>query len=126
MKVKSISGVVCYVTDLDQTTAFYEKLGFRFDTKTDDHVKAYINWFWIEFILGSQEQKTGFQKEAQSQNKGAGEFLCLSVDDVDEAYKELVAQGLKPSGEPKSWPWGRREFVIRDPDGYKLVLFQKS
>jgi hypothetical protein len=29
MKMSSISGVVCYVRDLDATAAFYEKLGFR-------------------------------------------------------------------------------------------------
>lgn len=34
--------------------------------------------------------------------------------------------GMKPSSEPRDWPWGRREFVLRDPDGYKLVFFKKA
>ena len=52
--------------------------------------------------------------------------LYFSVDDVDEAYKSLRAKGLKPSSEPKDRPWGNREFVIRDPDGYKLVIFKRK
>jgi uncharacterized glyoxalase superfamily protein PhnB len=49
----------------------------------------------------------------------------LSVDDVDSTYQELVDKGLTPSSQPREWPWGNREFVIRDPDGYKLVIFKK-
>jgi len=48
------------------------------------------------------------------------------VDDADASYQEVVAKGIKPSSEPRDWPWGNREFVVRDPDGYKLVFFQKK
>ena len=58
-------------------------------------------------------------------NKGAGLFLYFEVDDVDEYYEDLLSKGLKPSSEPRDWPWGNREFVIRDPDGYKLVFFHE-
>jgi hypothetical protein len=33
---------------------------------------------------------------------------------------------MKPAGELRVQPSGRREFVLRDPDGYKLVFFQKK
>jgi hypothetical protein len=33
---------------------------------------------------------------------------------------------MKPLGEPEVRPSGNREFVLRDPDGYKLVFFQKK
>ena len=72
------------------------------------------------------EQKEEFRKEAQLEHKGAGIFLYLSVENVDEAYKDLIAKGFNPSSEPRDWPWGNREFVIRDPDGYKLVIFKKK
>ena len=53
-------------------------------------------------------------------------FVYISVDDVDEFYRGLAQKGLKPSSEPRDWPWGNREFVIRDPDGYKLVFFKRN
>jgi hypothetical protein len=33
---------------------------------------------------------------------------------------------MKPLGEPEVRASGNREFVLRDPDGYKLVFFQKK
>jgi hypothetical protein len=38
----------------------------------------------------------------------------------------VVAQGMKPEGEPERTPSGDWEFALRDPDGYRLVFFQKK
>lgn len=126
MKVKSVSGFSCYVKDLKKTEKFYEFLGFEFRKKEENHITGYMNWYSIDFIAIDREDKPKFQKEAKADQKGAGLFINLSVDDVDEAYKELVSNGYKPSSEPRDWPWGNREFVLRDPDGYKLVFFKKK
>lgn len=126
MKLKSVSGITCYVSDVDKTIKFYETLGFQFKKKEAAHATAYLNWFWIDFIPINKENKPAFQKEANLDNKGAGLYLYVSVDNVDDYYKDLLNKGLKPSSEPKDWPWGNREFVIRDPDGYKLVFFKRK
>lgn len=123
--MKSVSGTVCYVKDITKTAEFYEALGFHFDKWDPDHISIRLNWFWMDFHPQDKEDKPDFQKEASLENKGAGLFIYISVDDVDEFYKDLLAKGLHPSSEPKDWPWGNREFVIRDPDGYKLVFFKK-
>ena len=125
MNIKSVSGITCYVANLQLTEEFYTKLGFVAKRKDEHHIVLYINWFWIDCILISKEEKREFLKEAKSENKGAGVYINLSVDNVDDVYKNLLEMGLKPSSEPRDWPWGNREFVIRDPDGYKLVFFQK-
>jgi len=59
-------------------------------------------------------------------SKGTGVFLYLSVDDVDGFHKGLLSKGLKPSSKPQDQPWGNREFILRDPDGYKLVIFKRK
>ena len=125
MKMKSIAGIVCYVKDTNKTAKFYKALGFEFDKNEPDHVSIRLNWFWIDFHPQDKEDKPEFQKEANLNNKGAGLFLYVSVENVDDFYKSLISKGLKPSSKPRDWPWGNREFVIRDPDGYKLVFFQK-
>jgi hypothetical protein len=33
---------------------------------------------------------------------------------------------MKPDGEPQVRLSGNREFVLRDPDGYKLAFFEKK
>jgi catechol 2,3-dioxygenase-like lactoylglutathione lyase family enzyme len=126
MKMNSISGLTCYVKDIAVTADFYEALGFRFGKRDASRLTIYLNWFWMEFVAQDEEDKSEFQKEATSDNKGAGMFVNVKVENVDEFYEGALAKGLTPSSEPRDWPWGRREFVLRDPDGYKLVFFQKS
>lgn len=125
-KLVSISGIVAYVQDTAQTAEFYKTLGFIIDKNEPGHVSIRLNWFWIDFHPQDKEDKPEFQKEANLTNKGAGQFLYVKVDKVDDYYKQLVAKGLKPDSEPTDYEWGNREFIIRDPDGYKLVFFQKK
>ena len=73
----------------------------------------------------AKEQGEAFQKEAFGEPKGTGVYVNVEVEQIDEYYQSLLAKGLKPSTEPRDWPWGHREFVIRDPDRYKLVFYQK-
>jgi catechol 2,3-dioxygenase-like lactoylglutathione lyase family enzyme len=127
--IKSISGLLFCAKDLEATKDFYDKLGFKFASNTEDYLKAYINWFWVEFVPVDKVEESVFKKESgieESDHKGTGLFIELSVDNVDEFYEEVKAKGLKPSSEPRDWPWGRREFILRDPDGYKLVFFTKK
>ena len=126
MNIKSVSGITCYVKNLGKTAKFYEALGFEIKKRETDHITAYSNWFWMDFLAMDKEEKSEFKKEAKLGNKGAGQFLYLSVESVDEFHKYLRSKGLKPSSEPRDWPWGNREFVIRDPDGYKLVIFKRK
>jgi catechol 2,3-dioxygenase-like lactoylglutathione lyase family enzyme len=112
--IKSIAALVFNVTDLDKTKKFYEDLGFRFGTPKGDYLIAYINWFSVEF------------HPVKPENAGGGAHTQLSVDDVDEFYKQVKAKGMKPEGEPGDTAMGRREFMLLDPDGYKLVFFTKK
>jgi catechol 2,3-dioxygenase-like lactoylglutathione lyase family enzyme len=126
MKIKSVSGLVLYVEDVAKTTAFYESLGFRIGEQNETDAKVYMNWYSIAFRAQTAENKEEFKKEAKSTPRGSGIFICVNVDDVDEFYTGVIDKGMKPSSEPRDWPWGNREFVLRDPDGYKLVFFQKK
>lgn len=66
-----------------------------------------------------------FEKDAFSEQKGAGLYIYINVDNIDGYYQGLVDKGYKPSSEPRDWPWGNREFVLRDPDRYKLCFYQE-
>ncbi len=124
--MKNVAGIVCYVKDIPKTAAFYDALGFQFEKWESDHLSIRLNWFWVDFHTQDKEDKPEFQKEANLPNKGAGLFLYISVEDVDAFYQGIIEKGLKPSNEPRDWPWGNREFVLRDPDGYKLVFFKRN
>ncbi len=125
MKLNSVAGIVFYVNDLEKTSKFYKSLGFTTVEQDSDHLLIRLNWFWLNFQPASKEEKREFQKEANAKTKGAGLYIHIKVDNVDDFYKDMLKKRLAPSSEPRDWPWGNREFVIRDPDGYKLVFFQK-
>jgi catechol 2,3-dioxygenase-like lactoylglutathione lyase family enzyme len=129
MKIKSVSGITCYVKNLTKTSKFYETLGFEIRKREADHITAYSNWFWIDFLAidkNEQAERYGRVKGADLGNKGAGLFLYISVDNVDEFHQAMLSKGLKPSTKPQDQPWGNREFIIRDPDGYRLVFFKRK
>ena len=112
---------------VDEEIAIVDKLGFRQGTRDDKHIKLYINWYWIEFVSIASAGGE-FQADAEAEPKGAGLYIAINVEDVDAYYQAALDAGLKPSSEPRDWPSGnsRREFVLCDPDGYKLVFFQKK
>jgi catechol 2,3-dioxygenase-like lactoylglutathione lyase family enzyme len=126
MKVNSISGITCYVEDLARTAEFYEAIGFRRGKEDQARVTFYVNWFFVTFIAQDREDDPDFRKEAKLKRKGSGLFLYIKVDDIEDFHKAVVSKGIKPVGEPEVRPSGNREFVLRDPDGYKLAFFQKK
>jgi catechol 2,3-dioxygenase-like lactoylglutathione lyase family enzyme len=126
MKPNSISGITCYVEDLSKTAQFYEALGFRRGKEEADRVTFYVNWFFMTFIAQDQEEDPELRKDAELPAKGSGLLINLKVDDIEDFHKSAVKAGMKPTGEPEVRPSGNREFVLRDPDGYKLVFFQKK
>lgn len=126
MKIKSVSGVTCYASDLSKTAEFYEALGFDIKKRTENHISAYSNWFWIEFIATERESRPGYTQEAQASERGAGILLYLSVENVEEAYQEMLAAGVRLAGEPHNSPYGNREFMIYDPNGYRLAIFKRK
>jgi catechol 2,3-dioxygenase-like lactoylglutathione lyase family enzyme len=114
-----------YVQDIARTAEFYQALGFRMGERTETSCKVYLNWFWMQFTAIEAEDKAEFQKEAQADPKGGGLYINVAVEDIDALYADVVSRGWRPSSEPRDWPSGTREFVLRDPDGYKLVFFEK-
>jgi catechol 2,3-dioxygenase-like lactoylglutathione lyase family enzyme len=111
MKLNSISGLAFYVADPAKTAEFYESLGFFIEKREADYVMIRLNWFWAEFRKG--------------QASPGGPLVYVSVADIDEFYQGVIVRHIQPDGEPKEYS-GRREFSLVDPDGYKLVFFQKA
>jgi len=126
MKLNSIAGITCYVKDLARTAEFYDALGFRRGKEEPDRVTFYVNWFFVTFVAQDREEDAELRKEAELPTKGSGVLIYIKVDDVEDFHKAVLSNGMKPDGEPQARPSGNREFVLRDPDGYKLAFFQKK
>lgn len=116
--IKRFHSNLFFANDLEKSAAFYTKLGFDV-AKSDTAIRMKLG----DFTLAIMDEKVAtIQKAIKSKPRGAGMFLYIEVDDVDAQYKLIHDNGIE-STEPKDWPWGKREFVVTDPDGYHLVFY---
>lgn len=125
MKLKSGAGIVCYVQDIAKTVEFYQQLGFEFKVKEPTRATAYINWWWIDFHQIDATDAPPWHVSSKANNEEIGALFYFSVDNVPRAYDELTSKGLQPSNEPADLR-GNKEFMIIDPDGYRLVFFKRK
>lgn len=126
MNIKSVSGVAYRVRDIDATADFYEKLGFRPGKREGNTVSVYLNWFWLEFFCEDAWDGEGGSLAAGAGGSNQEVLLYLSVDDLAETLRDLQERGLSPTPEVINKPRGRKETSITDPNGYRLVFFQKK
>ena len=120
--IKRLHSTLFYASDLGQTHDFYTRLGFDAQL-TDDCVRIQLGDFRLYFL---DENKTPIKNESGLKPKGLGIYTYIEVDDVDAYFETIKKSGIVPRTEPKTWPWGKREFVAKDPDGYKLVFYSAA
>jgi uncharacterized glyoxalase superfamily protein PhnB len=118
-----ITNLTLWVQENKLSEKFYKKLGFEVVRSDDAHSVVKLGDF--EIMLVNMRDEEPFTKDAIALEKGRGMYIYISVDDVDDTYTKLQKSGVAPYTEPKNWPWDNREFIVKDPGGYKLCFWQK-
>ena len=111
------SRCVLAVRDLAVSTRFYvEVLGFKRDFGDGSDGWSFLSRDGFRVMLGECRDATP-----------AGElgdhswFVYLNVEGVDQLHAEVAARGAEILSRPATKPWGLREFVLRTPDGHRIV-----
>jgi uncharacterized glyoxalase superfamily protein PhnB len=117
-----LNSALLYVSDLLKTQEFYTKIGATVTVLDDKSISVDIGGFELQCF---DQMKVMFAGDANIKGKGIGVFFYIVVDDIDATFESFVQKGVKTSTEPKDWEWGNREFVVKDPDGYKFVFYNK-
>ena len=119
----------CYrIGDIDRSVAFYEKLGFEERRRLPIREEA-INVFMGLPGDGDRLELT-YNHGVDSYELGTGyNHIALTVPDLDETLAGLASQGIEPE-KPPYRPGGRTEgpliCFVRDPDGYRVELIERS
>jgi uncharacterized glyoxalase superfamily protein PhnB len=116
-----VTNILFWVMENRVSEKFYKKLGFSVDESTDYYSEISLGSFKITLVNMRGEDE--FAGDSLAGKKGTGMYVYVHVDDVDAKHAELIKNGFRPSTEPRNWPWGNREFVLKDPDGYKIVFW---
>jgi len=118
-----ITNILLWVQENKLSEKFYKKLGFEIEQSDDEHTFVSLNGFGIDLVSMRDEEK--FARDAMASDKGRGVYVYVNVENIDATYEKLLAQGFTPATNPKDWPWGNREFILKDPDDYKLCFWEK-
>ena len=119
----------CYrIGDIDRSVAFYEALGFEELRRMDIRDEA-VNVFMGLPGDGPRLELT-YNHGVDSYELGTGyNHIAISADDLDATLERLAEQGIEPE-KPPYRPGGRTEgpliCFVRDPDGYRVELIERS
>jgi lactoylglutathione lyase len=118
------------ITDPDRSRAFYEALGFRFERDMDivrDGAVEATNYF---FGIGDQDAvlELTYNHDGRSYELGTGYgHIALAVDNLGDTLAQLQKQGIEPEREPyRVREGGSLLCFVRDPDGYRIELIDRS
>jgi lactoylglutathione lyase len=118
----------CYrVTDPDRSIAFYEALGLEKRRELPIRDEA-INYFLGVPGKDQPELELTYNFGVDSYELGTGYgHIALTVDDLDTTLEELAGQGIEPERAPyQVREGGSRICFVRDPDGYRVELIERS
>src|SRR3989440_8023110 len=117
----------CYrITEVDRSVAFYEALGFEERGRFPIRDEA-INVFMGLPGDGDRLELTyNFGVDSYELGTGYG-HIAVTVDDLDSTLERLDGEGIEPERPPYSVrEGGSRLCFVRDPDGYRIELLDRS
>jgi lactoylglutathione lyase len=117
----------CYrIGDIDRSIAFYEALGMKEFGRMpirDEAINVYMGFdedgarleLTYNHGVGSYELGTGYN------------HIAVTVDDLDAVLPKLAEKGIEPEKPPyRVSEGGSRLCFVRDPDGYRIELIERS
>ena len=123
--IKRLSHIAIWVTDMDRSLDFYLRLpGARqsFRLMRED---GGIRLVYVEIAPGQFIELFPMAAGAHERRASAGyAHFCLEVDDIQETYRTLAANGITPRDEPKLGADGSWQLWVQDPDGNPFEFHQ--
>ena len=119
----------CYrIGDIDRSVSFYEKLGFEERRRMDIGTEA------VNVFMGLPGEdpvlELTYNNGVDSYDLGTGyNHIAIAVEDLGGTLEELAGEGIEPE-KPPYRPGGRTTgsliAFVRDPDGYRIELIERS
>jgi uncharacterized glyoxalase superfamily protein PhnB len=108
--------------DLQRSLTFYrDVLGFTVSDRWESEgrlVGVELTAGAVQFWLAQDDWRKG-----RDRIKGQGfRMYCTTSQDIDTLAEQIKARGGTLAEEPRSQPWGGRDFAVVDPDGFTITI----
>ena len=119
-----VEQVYLMVADLERAVAFYrDALGLELAERGERSAEFDTGACRLKLERDFDEATlAGFGLEPPGEARGEGVIVVLFVDDVDAVHERAVAAEAEILAGPRDVDWGRRLFLVRDPDGDGLEV----
>ena len=119
--------VELFVPDVEASVRFYtEKLGFDLIRMEREAVSGRERATFAVVGVGNAVMMLADERfyvrggEGLATPRGVGIDTRIVVDDVDAMYRRAMDNGVTIVHDIGDRPYGLRDFIIRDPDGFRL------
>jgi lactoylglutathione lyase len=117
----------CYrIGEIERSVAFYEALGMEELRRVPIRDEA-TNVF-LGFPNDGARLELTYNHGVDSYELGTGyNHIAMTVDDLDQVLPKLAEKGIEPEKPPyRVREGGSRLCFVRDPDGYRIELIERS
>jgi len=119
----------CYrITDIDRSVAFYNALGFEEIGRIpirDEAINVFMN-IPGDGDMPRLELTYNFGVDSYEIGTGYG-HIAIITPELDARLAELAQQGIEPEKPPYTVrEGGSRLCFVRDPDGYRIELLERT
>lgn len=112
-----IDHIELIVRDVDESVAFFQKMGFELLSRTLHHGGS------AEVRLPGEGQTIFELHTVHGEENPGVNHIAFRCDDVASTHRELKGAGVRLDTEPRLVPQSGRTIVnFRDPDGWRLQL----
>ena len=115
--IVGIDHIELVVNDVKEFVEFYQKLGFKLLTWTDHHGGS------AELQMPGENSPIFEIHSCMTEENPGINHISFKVVDIDKTHADFVAKGIKFHKDVHpSRATGRKNALLRDPDGWRLQL----
>ena len=120
-----INLITIWTNNIEVMKKFYnEVLGFSIQNDLGNYVEFFNEG--VRFAICMRDVMHNYSDEYKKQVIGQSfelAFPCISPEDVDKTYEQLISNGAAPIHKPQNMPWNQRTAFFADPDGNIHEIF---
>lgn len=114
------------VEDVNKTVEFYQEMLGCFELVITDPKEGKYDWAMmrcedVEIMFQSRESLAEKVPELKNAEIGGTAVIYIEAENVEEIY-HWIDSNVEIIKELHDTPWGRKEFFVRDCNGYILVF----